>query len=126
MALRELRVTTTGTAGSATGTATLGFDQRPCLLEAIKLNYHASAPATTDVSIVETGGLGRELLAVANTATDGVYYPRHALHNASGVEGAGLVPYVVEGPIQVNVEGCDALADAVVVTLQLVENPRVH
>jgi hypothetical protein len=121
-----ITVTTTGNAGVATGTADLPFDLRNCLLEAIKIDYHASAPDTSDVTIAETTGLARSLLVVSNNKTDGTYYPRHAVHDAVGAAGAGVVPYIIEGPIRVSVAQCDALTNAVQVWLQVVENPNVR
>ena len=115
-----IKVTTVGSAGSAVGATTQSLPVAG-YLEAVKIDYHASAPATTDVNINEVGGLGRTLLTVANNATDTTYYPRPAIHSASGVASATEVDRYYLDPcrIQVGVAGSDALTDVVTVTIQM-------
>lgn len=120
-----ITVTTTGDAGSAVGTGDTPIQLDPCLLEAIKLDYHASAPATSEVTISEVNGLGRDLLVVSNNKTDGTYYPRHATHNPAAADAGSKTPYVIEGTIRISVAQCDALAGAVQVWLQTVDNVQV-
>lgn len=117
-----IRVTTTGSAGSAAGTGTLPFKLAMAAIDAIKVDYHASAPATTDVTITETEGLQQTVLTLTDNKDDGTYYPRHAIHDPTGaaISGAGLI--TVEGQLQVAVAGCDPLTDAVVVTIRTLEN----
>ena len=115
-----LKVTTVGSAGAAAGTSTsaLGFTG---YIEAIRLDYHVSAPATTDLTIAETSGLGRTLLAISNSATDAVYYPRPSIHSPTGVASAtGVDLYYLDGsPLSITVVQSDALTNAVVVTIQI-------
>lgn len=120
MPLTQVRVTTTGSAGSATGTATtpplygiLGF---------VKRDYNASAPATTDYTLTEAGGAQRTLQSISNTATDAVDYPA-VQQTANGVAIAGAyTPYILTGtPLTVTLAQCDALTDAIVVTIQTLE-----
>jgi len=128
VAIYTIRVTTTGEAGSAVGEATAlnnpfgkwPFSNRAPFLWALKVDYHASAPETTDVVISEDGGLGRTLLTLSNRNTDGVFYPRYPTHDATGVEENQLEAAVLEGPLKVSVAGCNALDDAVVVTAQII------
>ena len=126
MPIRTLKVTTTGDAGLATGTKTSDFELRPSILDAVKVDYHASAPATTDLTISEAGGLGRTLLTLSNINTDGTYYPRHTTHDNVGADAGSKAPYIIEGKITVALAGCDALVDAVTVSLQIVENTDVR
>ena len=118
MAVRkyDIPVTTTGSAGSATGEgyATLGRGE----LLALHFDYHASAPATTDVVVSLPGEPSAQtVLTVNNTGTDAWHYPSVALSNASGVADATRVPPVVQGgAVKVAVTGCDALTEAVSVT----------
>ena len=121
-----LVVNTTGSAGSATGSKTTPALESGQVLEAIKVDYHGSAPATTDLVVSEVGGLQQTLLTLTNTNTDGIYYPRHALHDAVGAEGSGLDLFQVEGQLQVAVSGCDALAPAVTVTLRTLSGAQVR
>lgn len=120
-----IAVTTTGDPGSATGSNTLGHELERMFLLGVKIDYHASAPATTDVTITEVGGLGQTLLTLTNVNTDGFYYPRVEVDDPTGT-GLGVYnPLMVEGDVQVAVAGCDALTDAVSVTLQLLDNKEI-
>jgi len=120
-----LSVTTTGDAGSATGSAELGFPVRG-VVDAVKVDYHADAPATTDILVSESTGLAQEILDLDDTKTDGTYYPRHSLHDTDGTENATLSMYWIDGKLKVEVEGCDALDDAVVVTVSVIETSGMH
>lgn len=121
MAWHTFKVTTTGSAGSATG-STDTFDFPLSMIDAIEVDYHASAPATTDVVVAEAQGLEQTVLSVADNKTDGTYYPRHALHDADGAELSSVGAFVVEGPLTISVAGCDALTDAVTVRIKTVRN----
>lgn len=115
MTTRAITVATTGSAGSATGTATIGIG--PCRLHAVQLDYHASAPATTDVTITNAG---RTVATRSNSATDVIQLPREQVVDTSGspVTGAYDKPYL-NGVVTVAVAQSDALAPAVTVTLVL-------
>jgi len=69
--IRKHRVTLTsaGVAGSAVATATLTLG-RPGFVRAIAVDYHASAPATTDLLIKADSAAGVTLFTATNTATD--------------------------------------------------------
>ena len=112
----EIPVSTAGTAGTATGAASVAVPL--CELVALYIDYHASAPATTDVTISAPGNPAAQTpLTVSNSATDGWYYPRRI---ADGLTGAALsthAPYVVHGGVlAVSVAQSDALTDCVTVT----------
>lgn len=119
MAYREYRVnvTTTGSAGSAAGTG----DTIPLFGELISvhLDYHASAPATSDVTIAELGGAARTFLTRTNTATDGTFYPRVLLDDTAGADLTAVYgAFAVAGhALRVSIAQCDALTDAVVAYL---------
>lgn len=117
MAYREYRVnvTTTGSAGSASGTG----DTTPLSGELISvhLDYHASAPGgTTDVTVTELGGAARTFLTRTNSATDGTFYPRVLLDDTAGADLTAIYgTFAVAGhSLRVSVAQCDALTDAVV------------
>lgn len=121
----EARITTTGTSGAATGTKTT-IDLPPCVIVAVKVDYDAAAPDTTDLTVTETKGLGRALLTLTNQKTDKVAYPTAPVQDASGGDVSGVRQmFVTEGPLQIDVAGCDALTDAVVVTIQYTHNREV-
>jgi hypothetical protein len=69
--IRKHRVTltTTGSAGSATATATLTLG-RPGFVRAIAVDYHASAPVTTDLTIKADSASGNTLFTNSNSVTD--------------------------------------------------------
>lgn len=114
----SLTITTTGSAGTATGSAVTptlyGF------LEMVRIDYNAM-PVTTDITISEVGGLNRTLLTISNSNTDAVYYPRSVVHDAAGVAivGGYAKIYLYGYPLQVSVAQADAGAEAVKVGLIL-------
>ena len=69
--IRKHRVTltTTGSAGSAVATSTLTLG-RPGFVRAIAVDYHASAPATTDLVIKADSAAGVTVFTKTNTVTD--------------------------------------------------------
>lgn len=82
---RRFHVTTTGSAGSATGSVYI-----PCApgrVRAVAVDYHASAPATTDLTLkgdgLADGSTGNTFLTVSNSATD---IPVRALGSPNAVD----------------------------------------
>lgn len=112
----QVPVTTTGSAGSASGTARLSIAG---YIHAIRVNYHASAPATTTVDIDEDGGLGRKLMDLAASATDKIIYPvvQNTDNTGSAVAGEYTRYFVPNTPVTITVASSDALTDAVVLTI---------
>ena len=116
--IHVIRVTTAGAAGSATGSAVSETNIRG-FIEAIKIDYNAGAPATTDVTITELAALERTLLTISNSATDAVYYPSVATNDATGSARADYVRmYLDQSSVRIAVAGSDALTNAVVVYVQ--------
>lgn len=110
-------VNTTGSAGSASGSAILSTGLGE--LVAVHLDYHASAPATSDVVITSEGvPADVTLLTRSNSATDAWLYPTVNVHDNAGaaVAGAQAAPVVHNGALSVSVAQCDALTSAVTVT----------
>lgn len=115
-----IRVTTTGSAGSATGSATselvvTGY------LETIKTTY-SGVPSTTDVTITEASGLQRTLLTLTNSNTNSVDNPRYLIQDNAGADvAANYTKIWIDGKITVSVAQADAVTDGVVVRIQLSE-----
>jgi hypothetical protein len=112
----QVRVTTAGSAGSATGSGTTvpiqGF-----LLD-VYLNYHASAPATTDVSLSDA--VFGEIFANDNSATDVWLTPSRQITDAASAD-TGLYDLVpINGVLTLSVDGCNELTDALVATIRYV------
>lgn len=122
--VETVSVTTTGANGSATGAANTTNPIFGKVLK-IRLNYHASAPATTDVTISEWAeGVSWETIHTeTDSATDVTRYPRRAVENNAETtvtyDGTRPIyePYVVCGYVRVAVAGSNALTGAVVVDI---------
>ena len=118
----RIKVTTTGADAAATGAAN---SERPITGKILKvrLNYHASAPNTTDVTITERieSTDWETIHTETNSTTDVTRYPRRAVEdNAEATvtyDGTNEIyePYVVNGYVRVAVAGSNALTDCVVV-----------
>ncbi len=112
-----LKVTTVGSAASAVGSGSLALPLGK--LVAIYLNYHASAPATTDVTITSPGNPATQtFLTVSNNATDGWYFPKEQDMDNTGaaITGSYSDP-LVHNNLLMAVAGSDALTDAVEATV---------
>lgn len=111
-----IEVTTTGTAGNATGSAS-GIKSHGELL-GFAINYHASAPNTTDIEV--EGQSGINVYAKANSVTDVFVAPgAFAVTAADGALSSNVTPerFVLGQPVKVSLAGCDALTGAVKVTV---------
>lgn len=112
-----LRATTTGSAGSATGTA---VSDTPVFgyVVGVSLNFHASAPGTTDTTLRTKGDAGPsyDILVVSNTATDAAGIVPHAkpVDSANAAITNAHAPFPVDDFLELSVAGSDALTDAVV------------
>jgi hypothetical protein len=111
-----LKVSTTGSDASATGSLVTPFPY--CELLALYINFHASAPASTDTTISSPGDpVAVTLLTVTNSATDAWFYPTHQLDDASASAITGAyIPAIIHGNLLVEIAGCDALTDAVTIS----------
>ena len=106
-----IKVTTTGSAGSATGDTT-GNALKGFLLD-IYLDYHDSAPNTSDVTVsfAERGG---NILVVENNATDGLYVPLKDTVDSAGAAISSVYDhFALNGRIKVAIAQADALVDCV-------------
>jgi len=114
----KITVTTTGSAGAATGTGQTSRPVNGCL-KAIHLDY-TDLPNTSDVTITTAGAPVQTLLTKANANTDAWFYPRALLDDTAG---ADLTAIYDEMPIDdyVNVSVAQADAGSLVVTLLVEE-----
>ncbi len=113
----SIRVTTTGSAGSAAGT---GISSYPIVgrVVGLNVNFHASAPATTDTTIRTTAAPTYNIWAISNSVTDVFVQPAgKPVDNANAAITNAHAPIPVADYITVSVAQCDALTDAVVVTV---------
>lgn len=108
-------ITTTGSAGSATGSATIAVPNGIARLVAVDIDFGA-VPATTDTTIAADRGT---VLTVTNSNTDKTYYPRVPVQVAAGTDlaGRGEEPPIVEGTVTVSLAQADALATAATIGL---------
>lgn len=123
MAIEIVKITTVGSAGSATGSATVNGLRG--ILARLAVNWHASAPAgTTDITIVETwDGGSRTLYAKTNAVTDVDFAPQIAAADNAGAAITGAYGPVVltGGVITITIAQTDALTDCAIITLVTVE-----
>ena len=112
-----IKVSTTGSSGSATGSLVTALPY--CELLAARLDFHASAPGTTDTTLSSPGGpVSVTLLTITNSATDAWYYPTHQLDDSSGSAITGAyIPAVIHGNLLTEFAGCEALTDARTMTI---------
>lgn len=115
-----LKVTTTGSAGSATGSATTDETVNGRVV-AVHLDYHASAPATTDVTLAEASDLvATNILSVSDANSDTVVYPTVQITDNGGTGRTydGTRPvidyYPVADELTLSVAQADALTNCVV------------
>lgn len=120
MEIRSTRasITTTGSAGSATGTGST--DVLHGFLLDVYVDYDASAPGTTTVAIAyDEPDLG-SVLSVGAGNTDARYAPRQTAHTTAGAvtdpDGYDRLP--LNGKLAITVAASNALTDAVVVTIR--------
>jgi hypothetical protein len=113
---QQVAITTTGAAGSATGSGTTipinGF-----LLD-VYIDYNVAAPATTDVTISDP--VFGDLVVKSNNNTDCKLAPREPACDAVAVELGLYDPIPLNGPLTVSVAQADALTDCVIVTFRWV------
>ena len=118
MNLVLLKVTTTGADGAAVGSVETGV---PVYgeIKAVVLDYHASAPNTTDVELYMTTTPSYLILNCDNKNTDIALHPRKQSCNNAGtlltLDGTRekTESYAVAGQLTLAVAECDALTDAV-------------
>ncbi len=112
-----VNVTTTGGAGVATGTGI--SDTFSGEIVGIFLNFHASAPATTDTTITDTAS-GVEIASEDNAVADKFIVP---VIFGEDNDGAGLTGdvtpqhYVVSQGVTIALAQADALTNALVATI---------
>ncbi len=108
----RVTVTTTGSAGAAIGNT--DSEVLTGLLLDVFLDYNASAPGTTDVT-VSYKTRGGNVLVVSNNATDGLYHPRaKPVDNANGAITNAHDRFALNGKLNVAVAQADALTACVV------------
>lgn len=113
-------VNTTGAAGSAQGSGSVRINGK---ILSVHINYHASAPATTDISL-KTDSPEDTIVTKNDSNTDAWYHPRHPVTDNAGTEllyaasgEAVAEPYVSYGNVTLAVTGCDPLTAAVRATI---------
>ena len=112
-----IKVSTTGSDASATGSLVTALPY--CELLAARMDFHASAPGTTDTTLSSPGGpVAGTLLTITNSSTDAWYYPTHQLDDNTGSAITGAyIPAIIHGNLLTELAGCDALTDALTLTV---------
>ncbi len=108
--VERLSITTTGSAGSATGSGTT-IPINGYLLD-VYLDYHASCPATADVTIADS--VFGSLVVKSNNATDCWLAPRKQTCDQAAAD-TGLYDLIpLNGILTVSVAQADALTGCVI------------
>lgn len=118
----KIAVTTTGSAGSATGTATTDKVISGRVVR-VDVDYHASAAATTDLTLAEVGDqIATNIVNLANTNTDTQVFPTVALtdNTATGRTYDGTRPVVDYYPVNDKLIATIAQGDALAPCVTLV------
>ena len=113
----SLKVSTTGSSASATGSGSLALAR--CKLLAVYVDYHASAPASTAVTISAPGNpAARTILTITNNATDAWYFPKEQDmgNTGSAITGSYSHP-LIHNNLLLEIAGADALTDCVDATI---------
>ena len=88
-------------------------------MDPIYLDYAATAPATTDVTITDNV-IGHSLLVVTDSATDAMYSPRSKpVDNAAAAITNAHDKFSLDGLIKVAVAGANALDPCVTVYVRV-------
>lgn len=112
-----VKVTAAGSAGSAAGTTTT-LEIVPGFLLDIYFDFHASTPATADVTI-SYATRGGTIAVTSNTATDLFVAPRQKLvDNANAAITNSNEQFLLDDRVTVALAQGDALTDAVVVYIR--------
>ena len=119
-----IKVTTAGTDAAAVGATNSTAPICGKILK-VRLDYNASAPATTDVTITErVGSTNWETIHTeTDSKTDVTRYPRRPVEDASettvtyDATNEIYEPFVVDGYVRVAVAGSNALTNCVVATI---------
>jgi hypothetical protein len=115
----QIPVTTTGLAGAAVGTGTVGLPWGK--LVALAVNWDGAAPITSDITVEANlpVGVAKTLYAKDNSATDvPLIQPRVLAQDDAGDDIADVyVEPLVGGHLLVTVAQCDELDPAVTVTV---------
>lgn len=119
----RVAVTTVGSDGSATGTG-VTEDVIKGRVVRVDVNYHASAPGTTDLTLTQTNeDQAVSIVSLTDQKTDKTVYPTVQLTDNGGtgrtLEGSEpLVDYYpVADTLTVTIGGCNALTGAAVLEI---------
>jgi len=113
--IRTIKVSATGSAGSASGTTIEAVPLSKLL--AIYMDF-TSAPSTTDIT-VSTPSSGNvpavTILTLTNVNSDGWYYPQTQIHDNTGSAITGAyMPYTLHGSLSVALAQADAVTDELI------------
>ena len=117
---KELKVSTVGSAGSATGSSVLSVPLSELL--AVYLDFHSSAPSSTDTTVTLIGNpASLVVLTESNSATDVWRYPKTQDHDnvGSAITGSYSAPVIHGRHIQIDLAQCNGLTNALVATLMI-------
>jgi hypothetical protein len=113
---KRAKITTVGANGVATGTAQI--TELDGELVDIYVNYHASAPATTVLTITQSDPVEGNILVTPASKTDKLFAPRKQACDGAGSLVASWEKFILNGTMTIVVSLSDALTYAVEVTVR--------
>jgi hypothetical protein len=113
----QVKVTTAGGNGAAVGSETT-IPLNGLLLD-FYIDYAATCPATTDVTISDA--VFGTILAKSNSATKDWYMPAKQQCDPGGADNGMYGNIPLNGPLTIEVAQANALTDCVVVTIRFLE-----
>jgi hypothetical protein len=111
-----ITVTTTGSAGSATGSTTSNAING--LILGVYFDFHASAAATTDTTVAYGSPAHGNLVVITSSKTDAFHLIRKQATDVAGAAITGVYDLLpIAGTLTVSLAECDALTAALVATV---------
>ena len=115
---RTLSIDTAGADGAAVGSGSID-DLYGFLLD-IYLNFHASAPATTDTTVAYSDPALGNIVVLTSSVTDVLLAPRKTVCDAAAGALAAYDLCPLNGSVSISLAQCNALTGAVAVTLSYI------
>lgn len=78
------------------------------IIQAVQFDITATSPNTVDITVAETGGLGRTIASGADLSSDAIRYPSVELTAADGTGAETIVPVYVSSQLTISMAQGDS------------------
>jgi len=113
---KRAKITTIGSNGIATGSAQI-FELTGELID-IYVNYHASAPSSTVLTIIQSDPVEGSILACPASKTDRLFAPRKQACDSAGTLVASWEKFILNGTMTLTITLSNALTYCAEVTVR--------